>query len=54
MTRSALAGARGHGAAVVNYKGTPISRNSRQTLAESELVEAVEGALRLKNVEVPW
>ena len=51
------AGARSHGAAVVTYKGTPICwRSSRQTLvtlstAESELVEAVEGALLLKSVE---
>ena len=53
----APAGARSHGAAVVTYKGTPICwRSSRQTLvtlstAESELVEAVEGALLLKSVE---
>ena len=53
----APAGARSHGAAVVTYKATPICwRSSRQTLvtlstAESELVEAVEGALLLKRVE---
>ena len=53
----APAGARSHGAAVVTYKGTPICwRSSRQTLvtlstAESELVEAVEGALLLESVE---
>ena len=46
-----------HGAAVVVYRGSPICwRSSRQALvtlstAESELVEAVEGALLLKSCE---
>ena len=49
------AGAKSHGAAVVVYRGSPICwRSSRQALvtlstAESELVEAVEGALLLKS-----
>ena len=53
----APAGARSHGAAVVLYRGSPICwRSSRQALvtlstAESELVEAVEGALSLKSCE---
>ena len=53
----APAGGRSHGAVVVTYKATRICwRSSRQTLvtlstAESELVEAVEGALLLKRVE---
>ena len=53
----APAGARSHGAAVVVYRGSPICwRSSRQALvtlstAESELVEAVEGALLLKSCE---
>ena len=53
----APAGARSHGAAVVTFRGSPICwRSSRQALvtlstAESELVEAVEGALLLKSTE---
>ena len=51
----APAESRSHGAAVVVYRGSPIcwrsSRNALATVstAESELVEAVEGALLLKS-----